>query len=124
MDHCARRFGERSVGGSGPTRSVGQPNVSDISVTHEMDKFSAPLFQESLTGSGAGNAVLYFTNLNTSGGLVKYLEIDLPHVIVTSFSTSSGGTTPFESLSLNFAAITLIAHLPGSPVQTVTYTIP
>jgi type VI protein secretion system component Hcp len=108
------------------TRGGSTPNVSDISLTHTMDKYSAPLLQRSLTGSGNDTAVLYFTEVNQkTGALVKFLEIDLGHVLISSFQTSaSGATRPTESLSLNFTTITLIAHLAGSPEQTITYDLP
>jgi len=114
----------RSISGGTANRVIGTPQVSEITVSHATDKFSAPLLQESLTGAGTGNAVIYFTNLNVSGQLVKYLEFDLTHAALSSFSMSSGGTTPSESFSLNFTAFTMIAHIAGSPAQTVSYTIP
>jgi type VI protein secretion system component Hcp len=82
--------------------------------------------QRSLTGSGNDTAVLYFTDVNTkTGALVKYLEIDLGHVLISGFQTSaSGATVPTESLTLNFTTITLIAHFAGAPVQTITYNLP
>jgi type VI protein secretion system component Hcp len=100
----------------------GTPSVSEITVTHDFDKYSAALIQESLTGTGR-DAVVYFTNLNATNVAVKYLEVDLSHVLVTSYSMSSGGTNPSESYSLAFTSITLIAHVAGSPAQTVTYTL-
>jgi type VI protein secretion system component Hcp len=114
----------RSISGGTSNRVIGTPRVSEITLSHATDKFSAPLLQESLTGTGTGNAVIYFTNLNVSGQLVNYLEFDLTAAALSSFSMSSGGTTPFESLSLNFTAFTMIAHIAGSPPQTVSYTIP
>lgn len=107
------------------TRGGSAPNVSDISISHSFDKYSAPLFQQSLTGAGNSHAILYFTNLNAKNVAVRYLEIDLTNVLVTSFQTSAGGAAPpSESISLNFTALTLTAHIAGAPVQTVTYTIP
>jgi type VI protein secretion system component Hcp len=114
----------RSISGGTANRVIGTPRVSEINLSHATDKFSAPLLQESLTGTGTGNAVIYFTNLNVSGTLVKYLEFDLTNAALSSFSMSSGGTTPFESISLNFTAFTMIAHIAGSPPQTVSYIIP
>ncbi|HEY5013024.1 MAG TPA: type VI secretion system tube protein Hcp [Acidimicrobiia bacterium] len=119
------QFGvNRSISGGTANRVIGTPRVSEITLSHATDKFSAPLLQASLTGTGTGNAVIYFTNLNVSGTLVKYLEFDVTNAALSSFSMSSGGTTPFESISLNFTAFTMIAHIAGSPAQTVSYTIP
>jgi type VI protein secretion system component Hcp len=102
------------------------PSVSEIDITHVMDKYSAPLFSQSLYGGGDDTAVLYFTEINQkTGGLVKYLEIDLGHVLITSFQTSSSDAKrPVESLSLNFTSLTLIAHIAGSPQQEVSFTLP
>jgi len=114
----------RAISGGTANRVIGTPQVSEITMSRSTDKFSAPFLQESLTGTGTGNAVIYFTNLDVSGTLVKYLEFDLTHAALSSFSMSSGGTIPSESISLNFTAFTMIAHIAGSPTQTVTYTIP
>lgn len=114
----------RSVSNSSANRVIGTPSVSEITLTHSNDKFSAPLLQQSLTGTGTGNAVIYFTSLNGTGSLVKYLEFDLTNAALSEFSTSSGGTAPSESVALSFTAFTMIAHISGSPAQTVTYTIP
>jgi type VI protein secretion system component Hcp len=114
----------RSPSTTSGTRGGSTPNISDITISHNFDKYSAPLFQQSLTGGGSNKAVLYFTSLNAKNLPVKYLEIDLTDVLVTSFQTSSGGTAPNESISLNVTGFTLIAHVTGAPQQTVTYTIP
>jgi type VI secretion system secreted protein Hcp len=119
------QFGvSRSISGGTEGRVIGTPHVSEITLSRATDKFSAPLLQESLTGTGTGNAVIYFTNLKDGGNLVKYLEFDLTGAALSSFSMSSGGDIPSESISLNFTAFTMIAHIAGSPAQTVSYTIP
>ena len=114
----------RSISGGTANRVIGTPHVSEITMSRSTDKFSAPFLQDSVTGTGTGNAVIYFTNLNISGQLVKYLEFDLTKAALSSFSMSSGGSTPSESISLNFTAFTMIAHFAGSPPQTVSYIIP
>ena len=114
----------RSISGGTSNRVIGTPNVSDVNLMHVNDKYSAPLLQASLTGAGTGNAVIYFTKLNTSNQVVKYLEFDLTNAALSSFQASSGGLAPEESLSLNFTAFTMVAHLAGAATQTVTYTIP
>ena len=107
---------------SGGTRIIGKPSVSEITVTHTSDKYSVPMLNESLRGEGTGNAVIYLSNVNSGGKLIDLLEFDLGHAAVTSYSTSSGGSVPSESFSLNFLTITVTARF-VSPAQTVSYNL-
>jgi type VI secretion system secreted protein Hcp len=118
------QFGtKRPVAIGAGTRSIGKSSVSDITVTKTTDKYSAGLMKASLIGNGSGNAVIYFTNVNVSGIVVQYLEYDLQHVLVSSFSMSSGGEVPTESITLNFTQMTMKATLPGNTLQQVSYNV-
>ena len=111
-----------SLGGAG--RSVGKASVSEITLSHQTDKYSMPLLSASLKGTNA-TANLYFTNLAGVGGApFDYLEIDLGQTLISGFSMSSGGDNPSESISLNFVTITFHYKIAGTTtVQTVQYNL-
>jgi type VI secretion system secreted protein Hcp len=102
----------------------GRPNLSDITMTKQTDKYTVPLLNRSFRAARVLRATIYFTDVNTSGVAFDYLEFDLRDAFITGFSMSSGGDIPSESLSLNYSRVTIIAHIPGSAAQTVTYDIP
>ena len=103
----------------------GTPNLSDISMSKQTDKYTVPLLKNSFKTTKVLRAVVYFTDVNATSGLAfDYLEITLRNVVITGYSFSSGGDNPSESLTLNYTALTITGRIPGSPVQTVTYDIP
>ena len=106
---------------SGGAREFHPPSVSDITVTKTTDKYSVPLMTQSLMGDGSANAVIYFTKASADGRALDYLEFDLQNVLVSSFSMSSGGDRPTESISLNFTKVTIKAHISGAAAQTVNF---
>jgi type VI secretion system secreted protein Hcp len=64
------------------------------------------LFMQAVCGMSLGKAEIHF--LQTGGADKKqqvYLKIELEDAIVSSYSTSSGGDRPSESLSINFVKI-------------------
>jgi type VI secretion system secreted protein Hcp len=113
----------RAIGTGATGRAAGSPHVSEVKITKLSDKYSAPLFHESLTGDGTHGAIIYFTNLNAAGVPFDYLEFDLKNVLISSYSMSSGGDRPVEALSFNFTEITMKAHFPGNPQQVVTFNL-
>ena len=116
------QFGtSRAVSHSAGGTRVSSPNLSEITLTKEADKYTAPLFNESLNGNGLVNAVVYLTEINGAGKNIAYLEFRLEHVYVTGYSTSSGGAKPTESISLAYSKITMVATFAGAPQQTVSY---
>jgi type VI secretion system secreted protein Hcp len=118
------QFGvSRPVSGTGAGRTAGTVSVGEITVTHQTDKYSIPLLRASLTGTPVTSTV-YFTNLAGSGGApFDYLEVSLTETLISAFSSSSGGTLPSESFSLNFVAMTFKYRIAGTTtVQTVSYT--
>jgi type VI secretion system secreted protein Hcp len=90
--------------GTAASRETGSVNVSEIVCTKINDIASEPVFRESLDGK-AVDAVIHFTKSNDSGGFETYLELKLTECLISSYSLSSGGDKPSESLSLNFTKI-------------------
>ena len=113
----------RAIGTGAAGREAGSPKVSEIRISKLGDKYSVPLFHESLAGNGTRGAIIYFTNLTAAGVPFDYLEFDLKNVLVSSFSMSSGGGQPVESLSFNFTQITMKAHYPGTTQQVLTFNL-
>jgi type VI secretion system secreted protein Hcp len=110
-----------STGGGGS--GAGKPSVSEIVITRTFDKYSPQFLHEILTGEHA-NAAIYFTQLDkTTGAIVDYLEFDLEGAVISADSMSSGGNTPSESMSLNFAKFTMRARFSGSPDQVTSWNI-
>ena len=89
-----------STGGAGAGKAI----VSDIAVIKFMDKSSPLLFSKTVNGAHIPQVDIYF--VKTSGsGLQTYAHYVLKDVLLSSYSVSSGGDRPSESLSLNFAQI-------------------
>lgn len=97
--------GISSVGGGGD-RETSNPSFSEVTLSKSMDVASTELFMQATCGKSLGKAEIHF--LQTGGADAKgqvYLKIELEETIVSSYSVSSGGERPSESLSLNFTKI-------------------
>lgn len=85
-------------------QTTARPCVSDIVVTKGVDKASPILFMHAATGKHIPTATI--TVRKAGERPLEYLVVTMQDVIVTSInSTSSGGDSPGESLSLNFQTI-------------------
>jgi type VI secretion system secreted protein Hcp len=95
-----------STSGGGADRETSNPSFSELTLTKTTDISSADLFMQAVCGKSLGKAEIHF--LQTGGADKKqqvYLTIELTDAIVSSYSTSSGGDRPSESISLNFTQI-------------------
>lgn len=91
-----------SIGG-GSDRDTSNPSFSELTVSKSMDVASTQLFVESAGGKSMTKATLHW--LQTGGKEADgqhYLEIILNKPLITSYSQSSGGERPSESISINF----------------------
>ena len=93
-----------SSGGGGRTRESSAPNVSEIVVTKHFDKASAKLYQDSVAGT-FDTKVEIKMNTTTKNKTETFLTFELTDCGVSSYSLSSGGENPMESLSLNFLKV-------------------
>ena len=101
-------FGASNSGSMiGANKGSGTSQITDMSLTHMMDKASPNLFAKCYDGEVIDEAVL--TIQKTVGGEdVDYQIYTMDSVLVTSAMTSgsSGGDDkPMESFSLNFAQL-------------------
>jgi type VI secretion system secreted protein Hcp len=93
-----------SSGAGGSTRESSAPNISEIVVTKYFDKSSAKLFQDSVAGTFDTKVVIKMAT-TTKNMTETFLTFELTDCGVSSYSLSSGGELPMESLSLNFLKI-------------------
>jgi type VI secretion system secreted protein Hcp len=101
--------GIEMVTGTSTSRSASAPSISEITLSKVYDKSSTNLFYEAVVGKGV-EAKIHF--LRSQGDkLENYLEVTLTDAMVSSYSVSSGGDVPSESISLNFTKIEL-RHMP------------
>lgn len=79
--------------------------LSSMNFTHHYDKASPVLMKAATKGTHFPRAVLYCRKV---GQLNDYLVVKLEDCLVSSYQTSpGGGARPMESLSINFAKITV-----------------
>jgi len=93
-----------SSGAGGATRESSAPSISEIVVTKHFDKASAKLYQDSVAGT-FDTKVEIKMNTTTKNATETFLTFELTDCGVSSYSLSSGGDNPMESLSLNFVKI-------------------
>ena len=93
-----------SSGAGGATRESSAPSISEIVVTKLFDVSSAKLYQDSVAGSFDTKVEIKMTT-TTKTKVETYLTYELTDCGVSSYSQSTGGDNPVESLSLNFVKI-------------------
>jgi type VI secretion system secreted protein Hcp len=91
-------------GAGGKTRESSAPSISEIVVTKHFDKSSAKLYQDSVAGAFDTKVELKMTT-TTKQKVETFLQFTLEDCGVSSYSLSSGGDAPMESLSLNFLKV-------------------
>jgi len=95
-----------SVQSGGADRDTSNPSFSEITVAKSMDISSPDIFAEAIAGKASDKAEIHF--VQTSGTDTKgqvFLKLTLMEPLVSSYSMSSGGERPTESVSINFTKI-------------------
>ena len=93
-----------SSGSGGNTRESSAPNISEIVITKLFDIASPKLYQDSVAGT-FDTKVEIKLNTTTKNKTETFLTFELTDCGVSSYSLSSGGENPMESLSLNFLKV-------------------
>jgi type VI secretion system secreted protein Hcp len=93
-----------SSGAGGATRESSSPSISEIVVSKYLDSSSPKLYQDSLAGAFDTKVTIKMTS-TTKNKVETFLTYELTDCGVSSYSQSSGGDAPVESLSLNFVKI-------------------
>jgi type VI secretion system secreted protein Hcp len=108
VDHLSWGVGRAiSTSGVGKDRDTSNPSFSEVTITKSMDVASTDLFSQATCGKTLGKGTIHF--IQTGGSDVKaqvYLEIELAECIISSYSLTSGGDRPTESVSISFNQIT------------------
>lgn len=95
-----------SASGGGFDRETSNPSFSEVTLTKSMDKASTELMMQAICGKSLGEATIHF--IQTGGADAKgqhFYEIKLKEPIISSYSVSSGGDRPSESISISFKGI-------------------
>ena len=89
---------------AGGSRESSTPNFSEMTFTKMFDISSNDIAKAASNGTDLGEVTISFRKDAGAAGL-DYLVYTLAHVIISSYSVSSGGETPSESVSLNYTTI-------------------
>ena len=89
--------------GAVTNREASEPSVSEVTITKLMDSASPKLFIESCTGAAGKKVEIHLVTTGSPGN--TYAEYTLTDGLVSSYSMSSGGDRPTESISVSFTKI-------------------
>lgn len=92
-----------SIGSQSSGAGAGKVSFNNFTITKSVDKAS-PLLMKAKTAKTPIKSVKLSVALADGG----YLTITLQNVIVSSYSTSSGGDRPQESISFNYTKISVM----------------
>lgn len=96
-------------GGAGANRQTpGKVSMGELHLTKIQDSTTATLMSKAFAGTPFGTAALVVTR-NLKGADVEMARYDMNNVILSNYQTGGGdgGDNPTESLSLNFAKVTI-----------------
>jgi type VI secretion system secreted protein Hcp len=86
------------------TRETTRPNFSEVVFTKTVDMSSRDILEAVAKGTALALVTISFVRDDGADGF-NYLKYELSDVLVSGYSISSGGDTPMESVSLNYAKI-------------------
>ena len=92
--------------GKAANRSHGTPSFSEISVTRQMDISTTGLLQSCVAGTDGKKVEIAIVEVEAKE-VKKYVSYELENTMISSYSVSSGGGVPSESLSLSYTKITV-----------------
>lgn len=96
----------RSIGtpaGSTANREASEPSVGEITLAKVMDTASPKLLTEAATGAAGKTVNIHLVSTGSPGN--TYAEYTLTNALISSYSVSTGGDRPTESISINFTKI-------------------
>lgn len=93
-----------TASGKGTDRDTSNPHISEMILTKSSDMASSDLFSQACGGKSLGEAEIHF--IQTGGDKSQvFLKYKLTDAIVSSYSISSGGERPVETIGLNYTQI-------------------
>lgn len=110
--------GISSAAGGSADRESSAPSVSEIVITKTQDSASPNFFKSAAGGHmSLGTCTITFDK-GSQPKAIPYLTITLTNTMVSSYSLSSGGDRPTESITLNFAKIEYSNKIEGATGNT------
>ena len=106
-------------GSGGKAREGSVPSISEIVVTKNNDASSGKLYHNAVAGVFDTKVEIKMTT-TTKNKVETYLTYELKECGISSYSLSTGGDRPVESLSLNFTYITVKPTQPDKSGQIKT----
>lgn len=89
--------------GATGNRESTEPSVSEISIVKQFDAASTKLFTEACTGSKGKTVKINLVSTGNPGA--KYVVYTLTDALISSYSVSSSGDRPTESISISFVKL-------------------
>jgi len=89
--------------GATTNREASEPSVSEVTITKLMDSSSPKFFVESCTGAAGKKVEIHLVTTGSPGN--TYAAYTLTNALVSSYSMSSGGDRPSESVSISFTKV-------------------
>lgn len=97
-----------SLSGTGVDRDTSTPSFSEATISKSTDISSTELFAQATYGKKlCDKAQVKWLQTSGTDAAQCYLEYELHEPIVSSYSMSSGGERPSESLAINFTKIVM-----------------
>ena len=124
IDASSVQFGASQTGirDAGGRASARRSSLTTFTITKRTDKASPKLFLACATGQHIQTAVLTFRDVVAGTAPYEYLTITLTDVFISSYSVSSGGDFPSESVSMSYSKIEYkyVGKLNGQLLPAVT----
>jgi len=103
--------------GSGKEREATKPSLSEVTLSSEVGKHSTKLFLEACVGKSLDKVEINL--VKTSADMIEtYLTYTLEKPLISSYSVSSGGDNPSESVSIAYTKFEM-KYFPRNPDNTL-----
>jgi type VI secretion system secreted protein Hcp len=91
--------------GNSANRNHGRPSISEIVVTKSMEQSSFGLLQDALRGDKGKKVTIKIVEV-AQDKYREYVSYELEDTLLSSYSVSTGGGVPSETVTLSYAKIT------------------
>ena len=95
--------GINTVSGSTANREASEPSVSEVSIVKMFDSSSPKLFTEACSGNQGKTVKIDLVTTGNPG--VTFCTYTLTNALISSYSVSSSGDRPTESISISFTKL-------------------
>lgn len=91
--------------GSAQNREASEPSLSDVSIVKQFDESTPKLFTEACAGNEGKTVKIDLTT--TGSPSVVFCTYTLSNALISSYSVSSSGDRPTESVSISYTKMEL-----------------